>query len=195
MRVVAVGNPSDRMAKDFDRRFGHVLVVVRGARLAEVLQFPRLRLSSLHVRLLLDSGEVAELLKSRIGARSAAEEDRIFGSRILRHDAFDVGVTQSRNSRISLRPRFSMETPPPHCPHFLMVVWYSSRVPRAGLPARRYISAAVSKVVGILGSPASSALAPMPNPHRRWRPVAHHAVSDLPVAKILLVPLFLFYPV
>ena len=68
MGVVSVCYTADRMTEDFDRRLGHVLVVVRGAGLVEVLQFPRLRLSSLHVRLLLDSGEVAEFLKSRIEA-------------------------------------------------------------------------------------------------------------------------------
>ena len=57
--------------------------------------------------------------------------------------------TQSRNSRISFRPRFSISAPPPHSSHFLRVVWYSSRVPRAGLREPRYFATAVLRVVGI----------------------------------------------
>jgi hypothetical protein len=40
-----------------------------------------------------------------------------------------VARRQSKNSRISLRPSFTISTPPPHCVHFRNVVWYSARIP------------------------------------------------------------------
>ena len=46
--------------------------------------------------------------------------------------------TQSRNSRISLRPSRSMGTPPPHDFHFASVVRYSACVPGAELWERKY---------------------------------------------------------
>src|SRR5438128_1875192 len=38
--VVPVGDAADRVAQDLDRRLGDVLVVVGGARLAQILQLP-----------------------------------------------------------------------------------------------------------------------------------------------------------
>jgi hypothetical protein len=38
MRVVAIGDPADRMAEDLDRRLGDMLVVVRRSGLPEILQ-------------------------------------------------------------------------------------------------------------------------------------------------------------
>jgi hypothetical protein len=53
----------------------HVLVVVRRAVLAEVLQLPGLFFSGLDVRLRLDAGEAAERLEAGVRAGAAAEDD------------------------------------------------------------------------------------------------------------------------
>ena len=83
MRVMAIGDTPDRMTEDLDRRLGHVLVVIRGTGLAKVLEFPGLVFSSLDVQLELNTSEVAEFLKSNIGARSAGEGNGLVWDRIL----------------------------------------------------------------------------------------------------------------
>src|SRR5262249_24245008 len=55
--------------------------------------------------------------------------------------------TQSRNSRISLCCSASIGGPLPHCSHFRTVEWYSLRVPRDRVLARRWLSTASLKVV------------------------------------------------
>jgi hypothetical protein len=48
--VVAIRDPTDRMAQDLHRRLGDVLVVVRRASLPQVLQLPGLLLAGLDVQ-------------------------------------------------------------------------------------------------------------------------------------------------
>jgi hypothetical protein len=68
MRIMAVGDASDGMTEDFDRRLRHVRVVVRRTRFAEILEFPWFILTGLDVRLKFDAGEVAELLEPSVWA-------------------------------------------------------------------------------------------------------------------------------
>ena len=59
--VVAVGHAAHRVAEEFDLRFRHVSVVVRCARLAQVLQHPRLVLTGFNVLLRLHSRWAADV--------------------------------------------------------------------------------------------------------------------------------------
>src|SRR5262249_61570086 len=90
--VVAIGDAADRMAEDLDRRLGDVLVVVHRARLAQILQLPRLFPARLDIRLWSDAGQRTERLEAGVWSRTATKEDGILGTRVLRHDALDVGV-------------------------------------------------------------------------------------------------------
>ena len=67
MGVVAIGDPADRVAQDLHRRLGHVLVVVRRAGLAKVLQLPRLLPAGLDVQPGLDAGERTDRLEPGLG--------------------------------------------------------------------------------------------------------------------------------
>lgn len=69
MRVVAVRDAAHRMAEEFDRRFGAVLVVKRRASLPEVFEFPGLAPSRLNVLSGRDPREVAELSEAVIWPR------------------------------------------------------------------------------------------------------------------------------
>ena len=116
--VVAVRDPADRVAEDLDRRLGDVLVVVRRARLPQVLQLPGLLLAGLDVQPRLDAGEVAQRLEASVRARPAAEEDGGVGARVLRHDALEVGVHDAVHRPVErlagLHP--AVEQPPPGRP-------------------------------------------------------------------------------
>ena len=80
------------MTKDFDRRFGHVLIVVPCASLAEILELPGLVLAGLDVRLELYSGQPAEFPETSIRTRPPAQEDGSMGLKVLRHEALNVSV-------------------------------------------------------------------------------------------------------
>jgi hypothetical protein len=60
MDVMAIRDPADRVAEDLDRRFWDVFVVVRRARLPQVLQLPGLFLAGLDVQPWPDPGEAAQ---------------------------------------------------------------------------------------------------------------------------------------
>jgi hypothetical protein len=75
MRVVAIGDPADRLAEDLDRRLGDVLVVVRRAGLSQVLQLPGLLITGLGVQSRLDTSERAERLEAGDRPGPADEED------------------------------------------------------------------------------------------------------------------------
>src|SRR5262245_35057865 len=92
MRIVSVGNSTNGMAEDFNRRFGHVLVVICCTRLPQVLEFPTLIGTRFEVGFGLNSSEAAKALKLNVGARATAKEHRFIRSEILRHYAFDVGL-------------------------------------------------------------------------------------------------------
>src|SRR4051794_8384163 len=55
--VVPVGDSPDRVAEDLDGRFRYMGVVVGGARLPQVLQFPPLFMARLDVRPRSDAGQ------------------------------------------------------------------------------------------------------------------------------------------
>src|SRR5439155_3509890 len=65
--VVAVGDAADGVPEDLHRRLGHVLVVVRRARLAEVLELPQFLRTRLGVGPGLDARQRTERLKAAFG--------------------------------------------------------------------------------------------------------------------------------
>ena len=81
---VAVGDPADRVPEDLHRRLRRVLVVVRRAGLAEVLELPRLLSASLDVQPRLDPRELEERLKPGVRPGATAPEDLAFGPRVGR---------------------------------------------------------------------------------------------------------------
>src|SRR5262249_6838018 len=83
--VVAIRDPAHRMAQDLDRRLGHVLVIVRRARLPQVLQLPQLLLAGLDVQPRLDAGEAAQRPEANVRTRPTPEEDGGVGARVLPH--------------------------------------------------------------------------------------------------------------
>src|SRR5271157_238667 len=115
MCVVAIGDSANRMAEDLNRRLRKVLIVVRGTSLAEVLEHPGLVFTILHVCLGHDAGQIAELPKSSVRARSSPKEKRIVGARILRHDALDVGVDDAIHRPVKSLARLhpTVEEPSP----------------------------------------------------------------------------------
>ena len=60
MGVVAIGHSANGMAENLDRRLGHVLVVVGGARLAEILEHPGPLVAGFHVLFRGDFCQAAE---------------------------------------------------------------------------------------------------------------------------------------
>src|SRR5262249_60685250 len=88
--VVAVGDAPDRVAQNLYRRLGQLLIVVRRARLAKVLQLPGLVHARLDVRPRPDAGESAQLLEVGVGARSPAQEDGSVRTGVLRQDALEM---------------------------------------------------------------------------------------------------------
>src|SRR5436190_1269325 len=92
------------MSKDFDGRFGHVLVVVRGASLAEVLELPGLVLAGLDVGLELYSGQPAEFPETSIRTRPPAQEDGSIGLKVLRHEALNVRVDDTVHRSVERLP-------------------------------------------------------------------------------------------
>ena len=95
MGIVAISDSADGMAEDLDRRLGNVLVVVRRASLAEVLEHPRFVFVRLDICFGPDAGVVAKFPKSSVRARAAAKENGIVRAGILRHNAFNVSVHDS----------------------------------------------------------------------------------------------------
>jgi hypothetical protein len=65
---MAIRDSADRMAQNLYRRLGDVLVIVRRARLPQVLQVPELLLASLDVQPRLDAGQTAKRLEASVRA-------------------------------------------------------------------------------------------------------------------------------
>ena len=72
MCVVAIGDTSDRMTEDLNRRLRNVRVVVGGTRLPKVLEQPKPVFARLDIRFGLDASEIAELSEATVWTRSAA---------------------------------------------------------------------------------------------------------------------------
>jgi hypothetical protein len=70
MDVMAIGDATDRMTKNFDGRFRHMLIVIRCARFAEVLEFPAFIDARFNVRLGFNQSEFAQFLKPSVRTRS-----------------------------------------------------------------------------------------------------------------------------
>jgi hypothetical protein len=87
--VVAICSPADRMAQDFDPRLWDVLVIVRCARLPQVLQFPRSLLAGFDVQPR-PSGHTAPG-SERSGAPHTQGRRGVV-ARILQQEASEVGV-------------------------------------------------------------------------------------------------------
>lgn len=62
------------------------------ASLAQILEFPGLVFGGLNVRLGTDARELAQFLESSVWPGSASTKNSRIGTRIVRHDALDVGV-------------------------------------------------------------------------------------------------------
>src|SRR5689334_161973 len=90
MCVVAVGNSTGGVAKDFDRRLRHVFIVVRRARLAKILEHPRTLLTRFNAPLRWYPGNGAQHSKSVVGSSPSAEEDWSIGIRGVGHDTSKV---------------------------------------------------------------------------------------------------------
>ena len=69
-----------------------MLVVIRRARLAEILQYPDLLFTGLDVRLGIDPSEAAQCPKAIIRPRASSMEHGIIGMWIFRHDTPDVSM-------------------------------------------------------------------------------------------------------
>jgi hypothetical protein len=77
--VVAIGDAPDGVAQDLDGRLGKVLVVVRRAGLAKVLEFPGVIHPGLDIFPWLDAGQSAKLLEACVWSCSSAQENRFAG--------------------------------------------------------------------------------------------------------------------
>src|SRR5262249_58462268 len=86
---------ADGMAQYLHRRLGDVLVIVRRARLPQVLQLPGLLLAGLDVQPRLDAREAAQRLEPGVRARPTPEEDGGVGARVLRHETPEMRVRHS----------------------------------------------------------------------------------------------------
>src|SRR3954454_6013995 len=78
------------MSQDLDGRLGHVFIVVRRARLSEILDHPRLLLAGFNVPLRRNTGKSAKHSKSVVRSSAAAVEDRTIWIRVAGHDTFEV---------------------------------------------------------------------------------------------------------
>lgn len=63
MRVVPVGDTSDGMSKNLNRRFWHVYIVIRRACFPQVLQYPWLFFTRYGILLWFEIREITESLK------------------------------------------------------------------------------------------------------------------------------------
>src|SRR5438067_1368 len=115
MGVMAVRDPADRVAEDFDRRLREMLIVVCRARLAKILEFPRFFDAGLDIRLRSNAGESAQLVEAGVRTCASTQEDRIVCQRILRGDTPEVRVDGAIHGPVerlaSLDP--AIEQPPP----------------------------------------------------------------------------------
>jgi hypothetical protein len=75
---------------NLDRQLGDVLIMVRRTCFEQVLGHSGLVVTGFRVSLGSHASGVAELPKPGVRARSSANEIRIVGALILRHDALDV---------------------------------------------------------------------------------------------------------
>ena len=103
IRIVAVRDAADRMAEYLDRRLRDVLVIVRGTSFSKIFECPGHLFPGFDICLGLDAGQIAELLEPEVGTGAAAEENRIIGAGILRHDALDVAVNGAIHSEMTSR--------------------------------------------------------------------------------------------
>ena len=79
MRVMTIRDSSNGVAKNFDRRFRHVGVIVGRASFSKIFQDPELLFACLDVLLRFDSRQSAEMLKLSVGTRTATVKDRLVG--------------------------------------------------------------------------------------------------------------------
>ena len=93
--IVAVRDAADRVAQDFDRRLGQVLVVVCRTCFPKVLEFPRLLHPGFDVRPRLDAGQCAQFLEACVRARSPAQKNGGFRIGVLWQDALEMRMNDT----------------------------------------------------------------------------------------------------
>jgi hypothetical protein len=93
--VVTVRDSADGMAKYLDGRLWNMFVIVRRARLAEILQVPWGLLASFDVQFRANASEVTKVYKRCIGPTTSAAKHRIIGFWRMRHNVPNVFVDDS----------------------------------------------------------------------------------------------------
>src|SRR5262245_28700721 len=145
------------MAQDLHRRLWQVLIVVGSTRLPKVLEFPRLVRAGLDVRSLPDSGQYAQLLESRVRARSPAQEYGFVRAEVLRQDSPEMSMHDMIHRPVKRLAGLhaAIEQPSPLGPPLKLSIrglWVPRHVPPedrfvegSGLPDRAGIDAVVEE--------------------------------------------------
>ena len=125
MRVVPIRHAANRMTEDLDRRFRHVLVVVRRRSFSQIFQHPQFLFTGLYILLWPDSRQFAQELKLFVGTRSATGENWFVRLRRFRSDALQVSVNNAVHRPVKLLVGLHAAVVQPTVPTlFALTVWW-----------------------------------------------------------------------